>query len=94
MSRYISFAIIIAVSIISIVAFSPVDSAAQDETWSVSAANWMQYWYFANGDGEFVEARRDSLDNRFIVDFDLGKFYTGAWLDIRQFNHPNNSFPY
>ena len=90
MSRNLSFAIIIACSIIAIISLSASDTAAQDETWSVSAANWMQYWYFPDG-GEFVEARRDSLDNRFIVDFDLGNFYTGAWLDIQQFNHPDNS---
>ena len=69
----------------------PKTSLAQDDTWSVSAANWMQYWYFKYGDGQFIEARRDSLDNRFIVDFDLGDFYTGAWLNIRQFNFPSES---
>ncbi len=72
--------------------FIPSDKAmAQDETWSVSAANWMQYWYFNEGDGLFVESRRDSVDNRFILDFDLGNFYTGAWLNVRQFNHPDES---
>lgn len=71
--------------------FNPAVSPAQEDTWSVSAANWMQYWYFKNGEGDYVEARRDSLDNRFIVDFDLGKFYTGAWLNIRQFNLPTES---
>ncbi|MEE9555267.1 MAG: DUF6029 family protein, partial [candidate division Zixibacteria bacterium] len=88
MSRHLFCAIIIAFS--AIILISPIYAVAQDETWSVSAANWMQYWYFDDG-GEFVEARRDSLDNRFIVDFDLGNFYTGAWLDIKQFNHPDNS---
>lgn len=75
----------------AIVCLVPDISRAQDDTWSVSAANWMQYWYFRYGDGAFVEARRDSLDNRFIVDFDLGKFYTGAWLDVDQYNQPSES---
>jgi hypothetical protein len=63
---------------------------AQDEYWSVSAANWMQYWYFQDSSA-FQEARRDSLDNRFIVDFDLGDFYTGMWLHILQLNRPDQS---
>jgi hypothetical protein len=50
----------------------------------------MQYWYFDEG-GEFLEARRDSLENRFIVDFNLGAFYTGVWLNILQINHPAES---
>jgi len=70
----------------------PEISSAQENDWSVSAANWMQYWYFRYGnDSTFLEARRDSLDNRFIVDFDLGDFYTGAWLNINQFNKPSES---
>lgn len=63
---------------------------AQDEYWSVSAANWMQYWYFKDSTS-FDEARRDSLDNRFIVDFALGDFYTGMWLKLLQLNRPDES---
>lgn len=69
----------------------PAKVSAQNENWSVSAANWMQYWYFRYGDQSFLEARRDSLDNRFIVDFDLGDFYTGAWLKVDQYNQPSES---
>ena len=90
MGRFSFLTIIFLLSLLAISAMSPAETLAQDETWSVSAANWMQYWYFNDG-GEFVEARRDSLDNRFIVDFDLGNFYTGAWLNIQQFNHPDES---
>ncbi len=60
-------------------------AAAQNEYWSVSAANWGQYWYFNEG-------RRDSLDNRFIVDFDLGNFYTGAWLEVLEPDRPDGSY--
>ncbi|UCC80378.1 MAG: hypothetical protein JSW64_03175 [Candidatus Zixiibacteriota bacterium] len=63
---------------------------AQEDYWSVSAANWMQYWYFEDS-FNFAEARRDSLDNRFIVDFDLGDFYAGVWLRILQLNRPDES---
>jgi hypothetical protein len=66
------------------------DCIAQDGDWSVSAANWMQYWYFRTG-AEFVQARRDSLDNRFIVDFNLGDFYAGSWLRILEPNRPDES---
>jgi len=63
---------------------------AQDDYWSVSAANWMQYWYFKDSTSS-DEARRDSLDNRFIVDFNLGDFYTGIWLKSLQLNRPDES---
>jgi len=63
---------------------------SQNENWSVSAANWMQYWYFS--DSTLLNlAREDSLDNRFIVDFDLGDFYTGMWLRVLQLNRPDES---
>lgn len=65
------------------------DCRAQDE-WTVSAANWMQYWYFEDSSA-FQAARRDSLDNRFILDFNLGDFYTGMWLKILQLNRPDES---
>jgi len=84
----IAFALSLAIIQSAAILCLPSTASAQDETWSVSAANWMQYWFFNEGDGQFLESRRDSLDNRFIVDFDLGDFYTGAWLNINQFNHP------
>lgn len=60
---------------------------AQDDSWSVSAANWMQYWYHRPEPFDSLIysdrlSRQDSLDNRFIVDFDLGQFYAGAWLRV------------
>jgi hypothetical protein len=70
--------------------FTGNNARAQDEYWSVSAANWMQYWYFEDS-APFQEARRDSLDNRFIVDFNLGDFYTGMWLQVLQLNRPDQS---
>lgn len=63
----------------------PSKAVAQDDYWSVSAANWMQYWYYR-------ESRSDSLENRFIVDFDFGDFYSGAWLEIFEPNRPDKSY--
>ncbi|UCE65328.1 MAG: hypothetical protein JSU85_10680 [Candidatus Zixiibacteriota bacterium] len=63
---------------------------AQDDYWSVSAANWMQYWYFEDSTSNH-DAREDSLDNRFIVDFNLGDFYTGMWMRLLQLNRPDES---
>ena len=60
-------------------------AGAQDDYWSVSAANWMQYWHDRN-------TKEDSLDNRFIVDFDLGDFYAGAWIRIFEPMRPDTSF--
>lgn len=66
------------------------DCSAQSDEWSVSAANWMQYWFFKTGSA-FEQARRDSLDDRFIVDFNLGDFYAGTWLRFLQLNRPDES---
>ncbi|OGC91738.1 MAG: hypothetical protein A2W25_02450 [candidate division Zixibacteria bacterium RBG_16_53_22] len=75
------------------------DSAtnAQNDTWSVSAANWLQYWYhrpqpFDSTIFSDRQSRQDSLDNRFIVDFDLGDFYAGAWLRVLHPNRPDTSY--
>lgn len=86
MKNYIAF---LAGGIISLLLIGD-NCPAQDEYWSVSAANWMQYWYFKDSTS-FDEARRDSLDNRFIVDFALGDFYTGMWLKLLQLNRPDES---
>jgi hypothetical protein len=58
---------------------------AQDDYWSVSAANWMQYWHDRN-------TKEDSLENRFIVDFNLGDFYAGTWMRIFEPMRPDTSF--
>jgi len=58
---------------------------AQDDYWSVSAANWMQYWHYR-------DTKEDSLENRFIVDFNFGNFYSGAWLEIFEPNRPDRSY--
>jgi hypothetical protein len=63
----------------------PSNAVAQDDHWSVSAANWMQYWYYRG-------TRNDSLENRFIVDFNLGNFYTGAWMEMFEPNRPDQSY--
>jgi hypothetical protein len=77
-------------------AIFPNSTCAQDETWTVSAANWLQYWYHRPEPFDSMtfdsKARQDSLDNRFIVDFDLGDFYAGAWLRVLHPNRPEYSF--
>jgi hypothetical protein len=75
----------------------PSDVMAQNDTWSVSAANWLQYWYhkpqpFDSTIFSDRQSRQDSLDNRFIVDFDLGEFYAGAWLRTLEPNRPDRSY--
>jgi hypothetical protein len=60
-------------------------ASAQDDYWSVSAANWMQYWHDR-------DTKEDSLDNRFIVDFNLGDFYAGTWIRIFEPMRPDTSF--
>jgi hypothetical protein len=75
----------------------PPSIEAQEDAWSVSAANWMQYWYhkpqpFDSTNFTDRQSRQDSLDNRFIVDFDLGQFYAGAWLRVLQPNRPEQSY--
>jgi hypothetical protein len=56
----------------------------------------MQYWYHRPEpfDSVFFDSRsrQDSLDNRFIVDFDLGDFYAGAWLRVLHPNRPDTSY--
>ena len=70
----------------------PEKASAQEEYWSVSAANWMQYWFFSEERSQgFIPAKTDSLDNRLIVDFNLGDFYTGMWLDVLQIENLDNS---
>ncbi len=58
---------------------------AQDDYWSVSAANWMQYWHQR-------DTKADSLENRFIVDFNFGDFYTGAWFEVFEPHRPDRSY--
>ncbi len=58
---------------------------AQDDYWSVSAANWMQYWHYR-------DTKKDSLENRFIVDFNFGDFYSGAWLEVFEPDRPDRSY--
>jgi hypothetical protein len=77
--------------VLSSMVFCIKSAEAQEEIWTVSAANWMQYWYFDRARSEFLESRMDSLDNRFIVDFNLGDFYTGAWLHTLQMDRPDAS---
>lgn len=91
---------LILLGLISFTCFGFINSGnAQTSTegWSVNAANWMQYWYHrpANFDSLTFfdpQSRQDSLDNRFIVDFDLGDFYAGAWLRVLEPNRPDTSF--
>ncbi len=64
---------------------APASSLAQSNVWTVSAANWMQYWH--HGD-----TREDSLDNRFNVDFNLGDFYAGTWLRVLEPYKPDMSY--
>jgi len=74
----------------------PGAAQAQFDNWSVSAANWLQYWYHRPEAFDSIyfdsRSRQDSLDNRFIVDFDLGDFYAGAWLRVLHPNRPDQSF--
>ena len=70
---------------------------AQNNDWSVSAANWMQYWYhrpepFDSLNYTDHQSRQDSLDNRFTVDFNFGNFYAGAWLRTFEPNLNTNSY--
>jgi hypothetical protein len=72
---------------------------AQESIWSVSASNWMQYWHHYSfvkphlpEGSEDVEAKEDSVDNRFIVNFDLGDFYAGAWLRVFEPARPDTSY--
>jgi hypothetical protein len=88
MKRAIShFGSAAAVTVAAIIFLTPLRSRAQEDRWSVSASNWMQYWsnqaepIWIRADTLPLEkTRRDSLDNRFSVDFNLGSFYAGAWL--------------
>ena len=64
---------------------SPPAVRAQDENWSVSAANWMQYWHDR-------DSKADSLENRFIVDFNFGDFYTGTWFEVFEPDRPDRSY--
>lgn len=91
MKRHIAFMALASMLAAACILFSPDMGRAQSDDWSVSAANWMQYWYFSDSSGAFQKARRDSLDNRFIVDFDLGNFYTGMWLNVLQIDRPDGS---
>ncbi len=84
--------------VLTIIFMLPTISQAQNDTWSVSASNWMQYWYNqpeANWlrsspidtlPPDTLNSVRDSLDNRFSVDFNFGNFYAGAWLRTYQPN--------
>jgi hypothetical protein len=77
---------------------APQTLRAQDDRWSVSASNWMQYWYNQPEPNwirsspidtlppDTLRSVRDSLDNRFSVDFNFGNFYAGAWLRSYQPN--------
>lgn len=71
---------------------------AQGDNWSVSASNWMQYWYnqaepnwIRNDTLPLEKTSRDSLDNRFSVDFNFGDFYAGAWLRTFEPNFTSSS---
>lgn len=75
----------------------PATALAQNSDWSVSAANWMQYWYHRPEPYDSIaysdrQSRQDSLDNRFTVDFNFGQFYAGAWLRTLQPNLNENSY--
>jgi len=76
-----------ALALLSLISPASNPALAQDDSWSVSAANWMQYWYHRPEPFDSLIfsdrlSRQDSLDNRFIVDFSLGEFYAGAWLRV------------
>lgn len=74
----------------------PAQCQTADQSWSVSASNWMQYWYHQPEKFDSLsfgeQSRQDSLDNRLIVDFNLGNFYAGAWLRIFEPNSPDTSY--
>jgi hypothetical protein len=81
------FGAIAGVTVTAVIFLTSVQSRAQEERWSVSASNWMQYWYnqaqptWIRSDTLPPEkVSGDSLNNRFSVDFNFGDFYAGAWL--------------
>jgi hypothetical protein len=99
MKKIISSAGIIAAFTAAILILgAPQTLRAQDDRWSVSASNWMQYWYNQPQPNwirssiidtlppDTLSSVRDSLDNRFSVDFNFGNFYAGAWLRTYQPN--------
>jgi len=72
-------------------------ASAQNDNWSVSAANWFQYWYYQDSTDTYIDApyrsqKEDSVDNRFMVDFNFGDFYAGAWLRIFEPHRPDSSY--
>jgi hypothetical protein len=81
--------------IIAALILAPANSQAQNDQWSVSASNWMQYWYHGPETPDSLNtntlSRQDSLDNRFSVDFNLGDFYAGLWLRTYQPEFNNNA---
>jgi len=89
--KHIAFKALTIMLVAGCIFFAPDTGNAQNDDWSVSAANWMQYWYFKDAPSIYQDAKRDSLDNRFIVDFDLGDFYTGMWLNVLQIDRPDVS---
>jgi hypothetical protein len=88
------FGVVAAAIVASVIFLVPSRLPAQDSRWSVSASNWMQYWYY-QAEPIWIrsdtlppeKAGRDSLDNRFSVDFNFGNFYAGAWLRVYQPNY-------
>jgi hypothetical protein len=89
--------LIVLLALTAITLLLPAVSSAQNNEWSVSAANWMQYWYHRPEPNDTLnytnhQSRQDSLDNRFTVDFNFGDFYAGAWLRTFQPNLNTSSY--
>ena len=62
-------------------------AAAQTGDWRVSAANYARYYHFQ-------ETKADSASDRLQFDVNMGKFYAGAWFEVRHAdtaNHPIDS---
>lgn len=63
-------------------------SLAQDD-WSVSGANFARYYHFRRVHPD--SAIGDSAATRFQFDISMGKFYAGAWFELKHSKSANNN---
>lgn len=63
------------VSGLSLLVFIP-DKFARSDDWYVSAANYGRYHHFK-------ETKEDSAATRFQFDISMGRFYAGAWYEVK-----------
>ena len=67
--------LVIVVAALAIMFYVP-DLLAQGDDWYVSATNYARYYHFK-------ETKSDSAATRFQFDIYMGKFYTGAWYELK-----------